>query len=60
LVYLDCGRRDEFALHVGMRLFHRRLDQLGIRHLYTEHDEGHFNLNYRYAYSLEAISSAIE
>lgn len=59
LIYLDCGRRDEFHLQVGMRLFHRGLDHLGIPHQYTEHEEGHFNLNYRYAYSLQAISDAI-
>lgn len=60
LIYLDCGRLDEFHLHVGMRLFHQRLDQLGIRHLYAEHDEGHFNISHRYAHSLEAISNAID
>lgn len=58
LLYLDCGRRDEFFLNVGMRLFHRRLDQLGIEHTYTEHEGGHFNLDHRLAHLLEAISRA--
>ncbi|HSR46659.1 MAG TPA: alpha/beta hydrolase-fold protein [Anaerolineales bacterium] len=58
LLYLDCGQRDEFFLNVGMRLFHRRLEQLGIDHAYTEHEGGHFNLHYRLAFLLEAISRA--
>jgi enterochelin esterase-like enzyme len=58
LIFLDCGRRDEFYLDVGMRLLHAKLAERGIDHEYTEHDEGHFNLNYRYALSLEAISRA--
>lgn len=58
LLYLDCGRNDEFFLDVGMRLLHRRLEQHQIPHSFQEHDGGHFDLRYRYAFSLEAISRA--
>jgi enterochelin esterase family protein len=60
LLFLDCGRNDEFYLNVGMRLFHDRLESLGIDHTYLEHDGGHFDIRHRYAISLEAISQAID
>jgi enterochelin esterase-like enzyme len=60
LLFLDCGSRDEFNIHVGSRLFHRRLGELGIPHVYEEFDGGHFNTQHRYDVSLTAISRAIE
>ena len=60
LIFLDCGKQDEFFLDVGMRLFHRELEARGVDHEYLEHDEGHFGLNYRYALSLQAISRSLE
>jgi len=59
LIYLDAGRRDEFFLNIGMRLFHRRLETLGIHHFYEEFDGGHFGLDYRLDRSLGAISRAL-
>jgi enterochelin esterase family protein len=60
LLFLDCGSRDEYNIHVGSRLFHRRLGLLGIPHVYEEFEAGHFNIHYRYDVSLTAISRAIE
>lgn len=60
LIYLDCGRLDEYNLHVGTRLLHRRLEALGLRHVFEEFDDGHFHTSYRYDVSLAAISRAIE
>lgn len=60
LLYLDCGRSDEFNLHVGTRLLHRRLEDLGIRHMYEEYDDGHFHTAYRYDVSFTALSRAFE
>jgi enterochelin esterase family protein len=59
LLYLDCGRRDEFFLNVGARVFHDALDRQRLPHVYEEHDGGHFNLNERLDHSLEAISRAV-
>lgn len=59
LLYLDCGIRDEWNLHLGMRLFGRRLDGLGIRHEREEFDDGHMNVQYRYDVSLPRIAAAI-
>lgn len=55
VVYLDCGRRDEFHLNLGARIFSRELDRLGVRHLYEEYDGGHFNVQFRYDESLKRI-----
>ena len=58
LLYLDCGYRDEYALHYSARIFTRRLTRLGIPHTYEEFDGGHRNIQFRYDVSLKAISNA--
>jgi enterochelin esterase family protein len=58
LLYLDCGNRDEYALHYGARIFAKRLTQLGIPHRHEEFDGGHRSTQFRYDVSLEAISEA--
>lgn len=59
LVYLDCGIRDEWHLHLGARLFARRLRALGIPHEHQEFDDGHLNLSYRYDVSLPKLAKAL-
>ncbi len=59
LLFLDCGIRDEWHLHLGMRLFTRRLDALGIRHERQEFDDGHMSVQYRYDVSLPKIAAAL-
>ena len=59
LVYLDCGIRDEWTLHLGMRLFAARLDALGVAHQRQEFDDGHMNVQYRYDESLPRVAAAI-
>jgi enterochelin esterase-like enzyme len=58
LLYLDCGYRDEYALHYGARIFTRRLTQRAIPHSYEEFDGGHRDIQFRYDISLKAISQA--
>ena len=58
LCYLDCGNRDEYALHFGARLFCERLAQLDIPYQYEEFDGGHRRTQFRYDTSLAAISEA--
>jgi enterochelin esterase-like enzyme len=60
LLFVDCGRSDEFNIHVGSRLLHRRLEGLGVQHFYEEFDDGHFRTSYRYDVSFAAISRAFE
>jgi enterochelin esterase family protein len=59
LLYLDCGTRDEFHLHLGARLFTKRLAELGIPFEYQEFDDGHMNTAYRYEVSLPRLARAL-
>lgn len=56
LLYLDGGLRDEFNLQYGARTFAARLRRAGIPHHHEEFDDGHFEINYRYDVSLQAMS----
>jgi len=58
LVYLDCGTRDEFNLHLGARIFARRLQALDIPHVHEEFDDGHMRITYRYERSLSHLWDA--
>jgi enterochelin esterase family protein len=58
LVYLDCGSRDEYALHLGARIFTTRLSELNIDHIYEEFDGGHRHTQFRYDISLRMVSEA--
>lgn len=58
LLYLDCGNRDEYALHYGARIFSRRLAALDIPHVHQEFDGGHRSTSFRYDVSLQLISEA--
>jgi hypothetical protein len=59
LLFLDCGIKDEWNLHLGMRAFARELDRLGIRHEKEEFDDGHMNVQYRYDVSLPKLAQAL-
>jgi enterochelin esterase family protein len=59
VVYLDCGIRDEWNLHLGARLFVRALRERGIAHEHQEYDDGHMNVSYRYDVSLPMLASAL-
>jgi enterochelin esterase family protein len=59
LLYLDCGIRDEFSLHHGMRQLRRRLEVLGVPHHAEEFDDGHMNVPYRYEVSLPRVAQAL-
>jgi len=58
LVYLDCGNRDEYTLHIGARIFAKRLTDLKVEHHHEEFNGGHRHTQYRYDVSLKAISEA--
>ena len=59
LLYMDCGNRDEYGIHLGCRILARRLTQLGIVHRYEEFDGGHSDTRHRYDISLPALSAAM-
>jgi enterochelin esterase family protein len=59
LLFLDCGTRDEWHLHLGLRLLVRRLEALGVPHQHQEFDDGHMNVSYRYDVSLPLLARAL-
>jgi S-formylglutathione hydrolase FrmB len=60
LRYVDCGRRDEYALDVGARVFVQRVRELGLSVEHQEFDDDHRNVGYRYAVSLPALAWVLE
>jgi hypothetical protein len=59
LLYLDCGSRDQYALHYGSRAFVRRLERLGIDHVYEEFDDDHSGIDYRLDRSFPLLYRAL-
>jgi S-formylglutathione hydrolase FrmB len=60
LRYVDCGRRDEYALDVGARLLVRRMREMKLEVQHEEFDDDHRNVGYRYAVSLPALANVLE
>ncbi|UCD37553.1 MAG: esterase [Fidelibacterota bacterium] len=58
-LYIDVGDKDEFALHLGARIFVERLKARDIPYHYEEFNDGHFGINYRYKVSLEMMAKAL-
>jgi len=59
LVFLDCGYNDEYRLHMGLRLFRRRLEELGIEAVIEEFEDNHRMIGYRYERSLPLLMRAL-
>lgn len=55
-IFLDCGRRDEFYLNLGARIFVQELAKSGIPCVYEEFDGGHSNVQFRYDISLRLLA----
>jgi len=60
LRYIDCGRRDEYALDVGARVLAQRIRDLGLDVRHEEFDDDHRNVGYRYEVSLPALAGVLE
>lgn len=58
-VYLDCGTRDEWHLHLGARLMSRKLKAFRIAHEHEEFDDGHMNVQYRYDITLPKLAKVL-
>ncbi|MEQ9497366.1 MAG: alpha/beta hydrolase-fold protein [Deltaproteobacteria bacterium] len=59
LVFIDCGKRDEHALHWGALAFHRKLEDAGVEHVYETFDDGHRGTGYRLDESLPRLYAAL-
>lgn len=59
LLYLDCGWRDQFRIHYGMRRFVRKLEAAKVPHLYEEFDDDHSDIDYRMDRFLPLLAQAL-
>ena len=59
LVFLDCGKKDEFRLDLGARIFAAKLRALGIAHEHEEFDDGHMSITYRYDVSVPKLARVL-
>lgn len=59
LLFLDCGRRDEYHLLWGARQMAGELERRRIRHHYEEFDDGHMDISYRFDRSLPLLWAAV-
>jgi S-formylglutathione hydrolase FrmB len=46
-IWMDCGNRDQYRIHFGMRRFHKKLKAAGVDHVYEEFDDTHSDVDYR-------------
>lgn len=60
LRYVDCGRRDEYGLDIGARVFVARCRDHGLTMRHEEFDDDHRNVGYRYDVSLPALSEVLD
>jgi S-formylglutathione hydrolase FrmB len=58
-IYVDCGSRDEYALHWGARQLVGELRRHGLTVRHEEFDDGHMAIAYRYDHSLPFLAEAI-
>jgi enterochelin esterase family protein len=58
-IFVDCGVRDEFALHWGARALVAKIRAHGMAVRHEEFDDGHMNIPYRYDASLPFLAEAI-
>jgi S-formylglutathione hydrolase FrmB len=58
-IYLDCGSRDQYHIHYGMRILSKRLQTAGIEHRYEEFDDDHSDIDYRMNVSLPFLTRAL-
>jgi S-formylglutathione hydrolase FrmB len=58
-IYIDCGWRDQYHIHFGLRVLSKRLGAAGIRHTYEEFDDNHSDIDYRMDISLPFLYRAL-
>lgn len=58
-LWIDCGDIDQYNLVYGARRLHRRLEQLGVKHVYEEFPDDHTAVDYRMDKSLPFLAKAL-
>jgi enterochelin esterase family protein len=59
LIFIDCGKRDEWFLDVGARWAVSKIRSQGIEVVHEEFDAGHMSIPYRYDSSLPLLTKAL-
>lgn len=58
-LWLECGTLDQYNLLYGARQLHRKLDDLGVSHIYREFEDNHSSLDYRLDNCLPEMAKAL-
>jgi len=58
-LWIDCGDVDQYNLVYGARRLHKRLEQLGVKHVYEEFPDDHSAIDYRMDRSLPFLAKAL-
>src|ERR1700756_994661 len=58
-LYIDCGDVDQYNLVYGARRMHRRLEAMGVAHVYEEFADDHTAVDYRMDISLPMLAKAL-
>ncbi len=58
-LWLDCGFRDQYMIHYGMRRLHATLEKHAIEHIYQEFNGTHSGIDYRLDESLPYLYGKI-
>jgi hypothetical protein len=58
-LYIDCGDVDQYNLVYGARRMRKRLDVLGVPHIYEEFADDHSSVDYRMDRSLPVLAKAL-
>ena len=58
-IYMDCGWRDQYHIHFGMRQLSEKMSRQKITHRYSEFDDTHSGIDYRMEQSLPYLYRAI-
>jgi enterochelin esterase-like enzyme len=56
---MDCGTRDQYRIHYGMRVLSAELKQHGVEHSYEEFDGTHSGIDYRMDISLPYLAGKL-
>lgn len=59
-LFIDCGWRDQFAIHYGTRQLSMALRAAGVSHHYEEFDDTHSGIDYRMDRSLPFLLRALK
>lgn len=58
-LYIDCGDIDQYNLVYGARRMHKRLNEIGVEHVYEEFADNHSSVDYRMDVSLPILAKAL-